>query len=978
MLNASFEVLLIGDQPECLRLLRQEQFEVVCAGRLSEGLAVLKTSPIGLVLVALSLPDTQGKETFVKVHEAASYLPIVVLAARAEEKLAASLMSLGAQDYLLVPELTGPLLARAIHNASARHLIRDEHSRAGHLLELLMDNIPDSIYFKDKASQYVMINRALAKRFGLADPHLAVGRSNADFFTAEYAKQVLADEQRVMQTGQPLVGFEEKETWPDGRVTWVSTTKMPLRDRAGRVFGTFGISRDITEHRRMEQVLAERTTELSKERLLLRTLIDNLPDAIYAKDINGRKTLANLTDVKNLHLKTEAETLGKTDFDLFPRDLAEELYAIDRKVLQGEPLINQEESFVDETGRKRWLLTSKLPLRDLDGKITGLVGINREITLRKQAEIKLAHEQELFQMLLDNLPDAIYFKDRESRFVRVSRSKVERSLMAVRNRYLAEHPGASPKALPDYLKSPEQFAEYMPGKTDFDFYSEERARPAYEDEQEIIRTGRPSIGKLERAVQPDGKVEWIITTKMPWRQKDGSIIGTFGVSRDVTALKEAEDKLAHEQELFQTLLDNLPDAIYYKNRESRFVRVSWSKVERTLASARHQYRVSHPSAGPAEWPAHLQGPGPFAEYMVGKTDFDFYAPERARPAFEDEQAIIRTGQPSIGKVERSVQPDGKVSWIITTKMPWQDKDGKVIGSFGVSRDITALKETEEKLAEYTQQLEQKNKQTAEELKMARELQLAMLPHEFPCVPRHKPREESDLEFFSFFFPSGAVSGDFFDVLPLSDTAVGLFICDVMGHDVRAALVTAMMRALVVDLSHTTTEPGELLSQINREVAGVFKQTGSTMYATAFYLIADVARAELRYASAAHPEPILLHRQRGLAEWLGHGPAQKKGPALGLFAEGQFPTHRCPMEVGDLIALFTDGLIEAEGANNESFSPERLLAAVNQRAKLPTNELFTGLLDEIKHFSATSEFDDDVCIVGMEVKRLETEQPNWMV
>ncbi|MGA2243214.1 MAG: PAS domain-containing protein [Verrucomicrobiota bacterium] len=1106
MSNASFGVLLIGDQPECLRLLRQEQFEVVCADRLTNGLAQLKTSPIGLVLVALSLPDTQGTEAFVKVHEAVPHLPIIVLATRAEEKLAASLMPLGAQDYLFVPELTGPMLARAIHNANERHLIREEHSRAGHLLELLMDNIPDSIYFKDKASQYVMINRALAKRFGLADSHLAVGKSNADFFTSDYAKQALADEQRVMQTGQPLVGVEEKETWPDGRVTWVSTTKMTLRDRAGRVFGTFGISRDITEHRRMEQVLAERSAELLKERLLLRTLIDNLPDAIYAKDTAGRKTLSNLTDVKNLHFKTEAETLGKTDFDLFPRELAERLYAIDQKVLQGEPLINQEESFVDETGRKRWLLTSKLPLRDQNGKITGLVGINREITLRKQAEIKLAYEQELFQKLLDNLPDAIYFKDRESRFVRVSRSKVEKSLMAVRNRYLAAHPSADPKELPPHLAGAGPFAEYMLGKTDFDFYAEERARPAYEDEQAIIRTGQPIIGKLERGVQPDGKVNWIISTKMPWHDKDGNIIGTFGVSRDVTDLKEAEDKLAferellhtmlesspdriyfkdklsrflklsrtlvkrlglenpeqaigktdfdfqpperakeffedeqriirsgeslinkiekqimsdgkvtwtstskvplrdeqeqivgivginrditahklaedklaYEQELFQTLLDNLPDAIYFKDRQSRFMRLSRSKVEKTLATVRQGYLAGHPSAVPKALPPHLAGAGPFAEYMVGKTDFDFYAEERARPAYEDEQAIIRTGQPSIGKLERGVQPNGKVNWIITTKMPWRDKDGNIIGTFGVSRDITALKEAEEKLAEYTQQLEQKNKQTVEELKMARELQLAMLPHEFPCVPRHKPREESDLEFFSFFFPSGAVSGDFFDVVPLSDTAVGLFICDVMGHDVRAALVTAMMRALVVDLSTTTTEPGELLTQINREVAGVFQQTGSTMYATAFYLIADVARAELRYASAAHPEPILLHRQRGMAEWLGNAPGQKKGPALGLFAEGQFPTHRCPMEVGDLIALFTDGLIEAEGANNESFSAKRLLAAVNQRAKLPTNELFTGLLDEIKHFSATSEFEDDVCVVGVEVKRLETQQPNWMV
>ena len=349
MSNSSFEVLLVGDQPECLRLLRQQQFEVVCAGRLADGLAQLKTCPVGLVLMALSLPDSQGTEAFVKVHEAAPHLPIIVLATRAEEKLAASLMPLGAQDYLLVPELTGPMLAKAIHNASERHLIREEHSRAGHLLELLMDNIPDSIYFKDKASQFVMINRAQAKRFGLADPHLAAGKSDADFFTPAHAQQALADEQRVMQTGQPLVGIEEKETWPDGRVTWVSTTKMPLRDRAGRVFGTFGISRDITEHRRTEQALAERTVELSKERLLLRTLIDNLPDAIYAKDAAGRKTMANPADLKNLRCKTEAEAIGKSDFDFFPPDVAKKFYDDDQKVIHGEPVINREEHFFDDS-----------------------------------------------------------------------------------------------------------------------------------------------------------------------------------------------------------------------------------------------------------------------------------------------------------------------------------------------------------------------------------------------------------------------------------------------------------------------------------------------------------------------------------------------------------------------------------------------------------------------------------------------------
>ena len=224
MSNPSIGVLLVGDQPECLRLLRKEPFEVVCAGGLAEGLAKIKAGRVGLVLLSLSLPDGQGMDAFAKIHEAAPHAPIIVLAAKAEEKLAATMMSLGAQDYLPAAELTGPMLARSIHNAIERHLIREEHSRAGHLLQVLMDNSPESIYFKDTASRIVMMNRSQAKKFGLADPHLAVGKSDADFFKPAHAQQALADEQRVMQTGQPLVGIEEKETWPDGRETWVSTT----------------------------------------------------------------------------------------------------------------------------------------------------------------------------------------------------------------------------------------------------------------------------------------------------------------------------------------------------------------------------------------------------------------------------------------------------------------------------------------------------------------------------------------------------------------------------------------------------------------------------------------------------------------------------------------------------------------------------------------------------------------------------------
>jgi len=150
-----------------------------------------------------------------------------------------------------------------------------------YLFRSLLDNLPDSIYFKDSASRFLQINRALATKFGLDDPAQAVGKTDLDFFTAEHASRALEDEHRLLAGQEELIYKEEQETWPDGHITWVATTKLPLRDEQGAIIGTFGISRDITPRKRMEEAL-----RLSESRT--RLVVDRAYDAFVAMDAAGR------------------------------------------------------------------------------------------------------------------------------------------------------------------------------------------------------------------------------------------------------------------------------------------------------------------------------------------------------------------------------------------------------------------------------------------------------------------------------------------------------------------------------------------------------------------------------------------------------------------------------------------------------------------------------------------------------------------
>ena len=246
------------------------------------------------------------------------------------------------------------------------------------LLNILLDTIPDNIYFKDRDSRFIRINKSLASWLGLADPSEALGRSDFDFFSEEHASQALADEQEIIRTGQSLVGIEEKETWPDSEDTWVSTTKIPLRDDEGNIVGILGISRDITEHKRAEQALQE-----SEERF--RSLYENSTIGLYRTTPDGWILTANPTAVK---------MLGYDSFDeLAKRNLEKSGYEPSysrsefMQRLEKDGIVSGLEcAWLKRDGTTIFIRESSRAIRDENGKVIYYDGTFEDITDRKKAE----------------------------------------------------------------------------------------------------------------------------------------------------------------------------------------------------------------------------------------------------------------------------------------------------------------------------------------------------------------------------------------------------------------------------------------------------------------------------------------------------------------------------------------------------------------------------------------------------------------
>jgi len=506
------------------------------------------------------------------------------------------------------------------------------------LMDAMMNYFPEYLYFKDLNSKFLRISKVLATEvFGLTDPKEAIGKSDFDFFPREHAQKDYDEEQKIIKTGKPIIDHEVKTEWADGSVSWASITKMPLRDEHGQIIGTFGISRNITERKRMEEAL-------EKERELLLTVINNLPDKVYAKDTRGRFIICNKAVAARMDEPDPAALVGKSDFNLIPHDLAARFYTDEQEIIKtGKPMINHEEPLDLPDGGLGWNLTTKVPLRDKQGKIIGIVGIGHDITERKRAEQALEYEKSLLDGLMNNIPDSIYFKDRQCRLLKINRRMMETLNMIHGSEYFH--------------------------KTDVDLFGEEFGSKTVEEDLHLMETGEPIIGLVESRKLADGTLNWTSTTKVPIRDADSEIVGLVGVTRTINEIKRAEDALRYEKSLMDALMNNIPDSIYFKDRQCRLLRINRQMME--------SLNIKDES-----------------EYLL-KTDIDLFGEEFGRATVEADLHLMETGEPIIGLVEGRKLADSTMNWTSTTKVPIRDTNGEINGLVGITRTINDLKRAEE-------------------------------------------------------------------------------------------------------------------------------------------------------------------------------------------------------------------------------------------------------------------------------------------
>ncbi|MCX6907661.1 MAG: PAS domain S-box protein, partial [Verrucomicrobia bacterium] len=407
----------------------------------------------------------------------------------------------------------------------------------------LVENATDMVFTRDFAGNYISVNPAGCRLLGYSEEEMK--RLNvADVVPPEYMDHVRQQTAEKL-AGEPTSVYQLEVLSKDRRRIWLEAS-LRLLHKDGKPVAVQGIARDITKRKQAE-------TAAEQERKFLRTLIDNMPDLVYTKDMEGRFVLSNTAHLRFMGVESEAALAGKSVLDLHPPELARGYYADDLHVLRtGDVIHNREELVRDHNGVVHWHLTIKAPLRDRDGKIIGLIGVSRDINEHKRALESLRESELLYHSLVEQLPQAIFRKDLDGR-VTFANSRYCQSMQ---------------RELKDVL-----------GKADADLFPPDLAAKYRADDKQVIETGAV-FEAIERHRTPDSREFYVHVMKSPLRDVDGRIIGVQCVFWDVTGRKLTEDALRESEQRLRLATEAAQMGTW--DRDLKTNRLFWSVTQERI------------------------------------------------------------------------------------------------------------------------------------------------------------------------------------------------------------------------------------------------------------------------------------------------------------------------------------------------------------------------------------------------------------
>ncbi|MBE9214476.1 PAS domain S-box protein [Plectonema cf. radiosum LEGE 06105] len=395
--------------------------------------------------------------------------------------------------------------------------LKDKLQHTEQILQLAIDNVPHSVFWKDRNSVYLGCNRNFAEDAGINKPEDIVGKSDYDLpWTQEEADYYREWDRQVMDNGIPQANIIETQVQADGNLFWVDTSKIPLRDNEGNVVGILGIYENITERKQVEESL-----KILEREQFIRSIYDGIEHNIFVIDINPDGELIcvgiNSFGLRMIGL-SNAEVVDKSLEELFGIEAAAEIHLKCQQCIESSAAITYEESLILQ-GKEIWLLTTLNPIKDNQGKIYRLIGTTFNITERKQAEEKLKASQHFIQRVADSSPNILYIYDIEE----------QRNIYA--NQEVALILGYSTQQIQNWAN------EIL-----FKIIHPEDLEKIMSQQRLVIAAADGDILELEYRIKDShGDYHWLFDRQTVFSRKiDGSVKQFLGVATDITNRKLAE------------------------------------------------------------------------------------------------------------------------------------------------------------------------------------------------------------------------------------------------------------------------------------------------------------------------------------------------------------------------------------------------------------------------------------------------------